>query len=52
MIPLRKRMFLVGKKYCFENADRLCFVLGKNKYFFDKLKLKDSGLIDKPEKRQ
>lgn len=52
MIPLRKRVFLVGKKYCFENADRLCFVLGKNKYFFDKLKLKDSGLIDKPEKRQ
>jgi hypothetical protein len=52
MIPLRKRMFVVGKKYCFENADRLCFVLGKNKYFFDKLKLKDSGLIDKPEKRQ
>lgn len=52
MLPLRKRMFASGKKYCFENADRLCFVLGKHKYFFDKLKLKDSGWIDKPEKRQ
>ena len=52
MIPLRKRMLSSGKKYCFENADRLCFVIGKKKYFFDKLKLKDAGRIDKPEKRQ
>ena len=53
MIPLSKRAFsFTRKKYCFENADRICFVIGKNKYFFDKLKLKENGIIEKPEKRQ
>ncbi|MBQ8448409.1 MAG: hypothetical protein IJX27_05720 [Clostridia bacterium] len=50
MLPLSARIGAKGK-YCFENADRLLFVVGKNKYFFDKLKLKDTGLLDKPEKR-
>ncbi len=53
MIPFHARMSaMFKKKYCFENADRLLFVVGKNKYFFDKLNLTDSGLIVKPEKRQ
>ena len=40
------------KKYAFECEDKLIFSLGKNKYFFDKLKLEDTGIIEKPEKRQ
>ncbi len=53
MLPLTVRLrTLFGKKYCFENADRLIFVVGKNRYFFDKLNLTDSGRIEKPEKRQ
>jgi ribosomal protein L37AE/L43A len=50
MLPLSARMMAKGK-YCFENEDRLLFIVGKNKFFFDKLKLKDTGLIDNPEKR-
>ena len=53
MLPLGAR-FGVGKnaKYCFENEDRLLFVVGKKKYFFDKLNLTDDGRIKKPKKRQ
>ena len=53
MLPLSAR-FGVGarKKFCFENADRLLFVVGKKKYFFDKLNITDTGRISKPEKRQ
>ncbi len=50
MLPLSVRMGARGK-YCFENEDRLLFVVGKHKYLFDKLKLKDTGILDKPEKR-
>ena len=50
MLPLSARLLAKGK-YCFENEDRLLFVVGKNKFFFDKLKLKDTGLLDNPEKR-
>jgi hypothetical protein len=50
MLPLSARIGAKGK-YCFENADRILFIVGKNKYLFDKLKLKDTGLLDKPEKR-
>lgn len=50
MLPLSARIGAKGK-YCFENADRILFVVGKNKYIFDKLKLKDTGLLEKPEKR-
>ena len=39
-------------KYCFENEDRLLFIVGKKKYFFDKLNLTDDGRIKKPKKRQ
>ena len=53
MLPLSVRIrALFGKKFCFENADRLLFFVGKDQYFFDKLKLTDTGLIEKPEKRQ
>ncbi len=53
MLPISTRLgSMFKKKYCFENADRLLFVVGKNKYFFDKLNLTDSGWITKPEKRQ
>ena len=53
MIPFADRVFsLFAKKYCFENSDRLIFILGKKKYFFDKLGLTDSGMINKPERRK
>ena len=53
MLPLSVRVrALFGKKFCFENADRLLFFVGNDQYFFDKLKLTDTGLIEKPEKRQ
>jgi hypothetical protein len=51
MLPLSARIGAKGK-YCFENEDRLLFVVGKNKYFFDKLKINDTGMLEKPEKRQ
>jgi len=52
MLPISLRFCtMFRKKYCFENSDRLLFVVGKNKYFFDKLRLTDSGRIVKPEKR-
>ena len=50
MLPLSARIGAKGK-YCFENADRILFIVGKNKYLFDKLKLKDAGLLENPEKR-
>jgi hypothetical protein len=53
VIPLSKRFGVSRKKkYCFENDDRLVFILGKNKYFFDKLNITENGFITKPEKRQ
>lgn len=53
MIPLGGRFkAMFKKKYCFENQDRLLFVVGKKKFFFDKLKLDDAGLLENPEKRQ
>ena len=53
ILPLNARVAAVfKKKYAFECSDRLIFSLGKNKYFFDKLKLEDTGIIPKPEKRQ
>lgn len=53
MLPISVRMS-AGKraKYCFENEDRLLFVVGHQKFFFDKLKLSDDGRIKKPQKRQ
>ena len=53
MLPLTVRLgALFAPKYCFENADRLLFFVGNKKYFFDKLKLNDTGMISQPEKRQ
>ena len=53
MLPLSVRAgALFGKKYCFENEDRLLFAVGKKKFFFDKLKLDDKGVLDQPEKRE
>ena len=53
MLPVSVRMKCSNrKKYCFENLDRLLFVVGKNKYFFDKLNITDNGRISKPRKRQ
>lgn len=53
MLPISLRILSVfKKKYCFENADRLIFAVGRSKYFFDKLRLTDSGRIVNPEKRQ
>jgi len=49
MLPLSARIGAKGK-YCFENADRLLFVVGKNKYLFDKLTLQDTGVIAPPKK--
>ena len=49
MLPLSARIGAKGK-YCFENEDRLLFVVGKNKYLFDKLALQDTGIIAPPKK--
>ena len=49
MLPLSAR-FGAKDKYCFENEDRLIFIVGKNRYFFDKLKLQETGILEKPEK--
>ena len=49
MLPLSARIGAKGK-YCFENEDRLLFVVGKNKYLFDKLLLQDTGIIASPKK--
>ena len=52
MIPLSiRRKNLFGRKICFENSDRLIFFLGDKKYFFDKLKLTDTGRLEAPEER-
>lgn len=52
MLPISVRMSAgKHKKYCFENEDRLLFVVGSQKFFFDKLKLTDDGHIKKPQKR-
>ena len=52
MIPLSVRARnLFSKKFCFENSDRVIFFVGKKKFFFDKLKLTDSGKIKAPEER-
>ncbi len=53
MLPFSLRVRAAfKKKYCFESSDKLLFVIGDNKYFFDKLNLTDSGRIVKPEKIQ
>lgn len=53
ILPLRLRVTSAfQKKYCFENADRLLFFVGSKKYFFDKLTLTETGMLQKPEKRQ
>ena len=53
MLPLSLRALRVfDKKYCFENEDRLIFIVGKKKFFFDKLELNDSGMIKPPVERK
>lgn len=47
ILPLRIRVGgLFKKKYCFEQEDILLFVIGKNIYKFDKLKISDKGYIE------
>jgi hypothetical protein len=52
MLPLSVRVNnLMSKKSCFENADRLIFFVGKKKFYFDKLNLKETGKLKSPEGR-
>jgi hypothetical protein len=44
ILPLSWRCF-GGKKYCFEDDGMIVFVIGKNKYRFDKLTAKSTGIL-------
>ncbi len=51
MLPISLRLrHLFDKKYCFEEADILLFVLKSDVYVFDKLALEDKGYIPSPRK--
>ena len=52
IIPLSvRRKNLFGRKLCFENSDRLIFFVGSKRFFFDKLRLTDTGKLKSPEER-
>lgn len=51
LLPLGVRLFsLFSTKYCVEDDELIIFVLGKKKYSFNKLCVKEKGYFDKPRK--
>ena len=51
LLPLSVRAFSIfNKKFCFEDNELIIFLLGKKKYLFNKLSVKEKGCIEKPRK--
>lgn len=51
LLPISTRLLsLFSTKYCFEDDEIVLFVIGKNKYLFNKLNVKEYGSIDKPRR--
>ena len=50
VLPLWVRMFSFGKKFCYEDDEVLLFVLGGNRWIFDKLDVSDKGYLPPPKK--
>lgn len=53
MMGVPKRIFTpMRSKFCFEDADVVVFVMGKNFYTLDKLSISKAGVIDNPIRRR
>ena len=53
ILPVAVRMFAAfKKKYCFEDDCMILFVVGGKKYYFDKLEVKNTGVIKAARKMQ
>ena len=51
LLPLSVRLLSIfAKKFCVEDEELIIFVIGKKKYAFNKLCVKEKGYFDKPSR--